>query len=651
VICTKFKPLIVLTVLAVLLGSTFLSNQFVVQASTAWPSPTDFGSNFDNYAVGIVSPFPFTFTGTTTGCGTGCSATSETGTVNNTIYQTPPYSYQNKLSLTGATLSTATSVIGYEKATVNATSSFVNVTVYVAFANLESQHNTQNDAPVCQGTLSGNDSIAKSSTSLSGNTASSASNCGVQYSNFTKMSIVFASTPGKLITVFLNATLYGFNQGGGTFTGTESDFVYFDTFSIVGAAAYTSSQGGPAINLQLLNDSSSGPYWFDPSGYTGSFILSKNNTYSNTSAQWTNAPLSGLSVAAANIHNIHEMNLITVSIGGSYPYSRTLIPPKSGTLNFFLDNPLNVNPYVFQIQSPGLAVAGDYFFVTTAGHNITSGTVDSSPGFSAYLIPGFYGIRIENTTYSTIFTGTYSLTPSTTAQGVQTTEQILIANQTSTFVPSGNTGISISQSVSGTILTSAFKDSQSETTFVNMTLYIQNRTGLVLVGFDCFSTTSIGSCTVNATNIGVVKGTFSIQTNLTQQYRLFYSYTRSSTSYQIGPYPLLGGALAKQQGNDGLGCILGTCVLITASFASSNDILLDLISIGIVIATASAFSPRFAGIGTFIIILVTGVMLSANWINLSALGVPVGALAIQGVIAAFAFLDQKEKEVQNVYST
>lgn len=625
--------------ISLLLVSTILLLLPSVSAQTlAWPAPSDFGSNFDNFAAGVQNPFPWTFTGTTSGCTGGCSNPSEVGVVNNSQYRSAPNSYQIKQYVQTAIGSSGPYTIsGYVKANFNATEGISNVTIY-----WNNNIFGVNAATNCGTQLLVNSTIQTKQTSVV--------TLGCTSSTFAKLSVIVATSPGSLVSVFLKTNMTA-SEGGGIFY--IGYYTNFDDFSIVGAAAYTSSQGGPAINFRLLNTSSAGPYWFDPTGYTGSYVTTQWASAFNNSNNWANAPSSGLSVAAMNITNgalnLTTATLVTVNIGGSYPYYRTLIPAKSGITSMYLDNPLDVNSYYFTINSPGFSVAGDYFFITQADHNVTSGYVDSAPSFSAWLSPGTYDIQIvdKSSPYNSVFSGSYILTPSSST--AQTQEQITILNQTVAYQATQYNGISVGLNLtSSTSLYSVFSDTTNAVTMANMTLYYENTSGTYAIEQACFSTSAHGSCTVEG-SIGSVSHTFTVQSNLTQQYYVIYTFVRSGT-YSIGPYLIFGGNSGQVQGNGGVSCILGICVLLTTSFQNNNNIMLDIVSVFLIIALGSAFSPKFASFGTLIVVIITGLLMSIHWVNLSALGAPALALGTQGILAALAYMNEKEKEAANTYN-
>lgn len=340
------------------------------KAIGVWPAPTDFSSNFDNFPSGTVNPFPWTYTqGSSTGVTAGTTLAQARST---------PYSY--RLSTSTITASPGPQI----QALFNATEAVVNVTVYMMLTS-----------PVNTETTSGYVTASSSTQAKQVSNSCNAATC--LNTGWVKESILVGASPGQLVTVTLNFSVSGSNSLGNA---------YFDDFSIIGAAAYTSSQGGPGINLQLFNDSSPGPYWFDPSGYTGSTLTVCYTTPScsggsNVSTTWTNAPTNGLSVAAAYLPNLATASLVTMWVGAVY--ERTLIPGPSGHLNMYLDNPSAVLAYSVSVIGPaGNATAnfpaGSDIFIQQDGHNITSGYLGSAQNFLAYLVPGVYTVVLVDGT-------------------------------------------------------------------------------------------------------------------------------------------------------------------------------------------------------------------------------------------------------------
>ncbi len=361
----KKSALVLLIVLAL---SSFVP-LLPVKAIGAWPSPTDFGSNFDNFAAGTVNPFPWTYTnGATSG---------SYGNVTNAASRSAPNSYQVYVPVT------TSSPPPYFSAIFNATRPTANVTIYVS--------------------INGHPSSGTFKTCLKiASTAQTSSICEIPAaaSTWYKISQVAAVTAGSTVTVSMNVS---------TSSASSPITWYFDDFSIIGAAAYTNSQGGPAYNFELYNSSSAcgtSACWFDPSGYTGStltvcYTSPTCSGGSNVSTTWANAPTNGLSVAAAKLTNIGSASLISVWIGSVY--ERTLIPDGSNNLAMYIDNPSAVLAYSVSVIGPaGNSTAnfpaGSDIFIQQGGHNITSGYLGSAQNFLAYLVPGVYTVVLVDGT-------------------------------------------------------------------------------------------------------------------------------------------------------------------------------------------------------------------------------------------------------------
>ena len=590
-------------------------------SSLSWPAPTDFGSNFDNFPSGTVSPFPWTYT---QGASTGVTA----GTTNSQS-RSSPYSYE--LSTSTITASPGPKI----QAVFNATESVINVTVYM---DLTSSINTE----TTYGYVSVSTPAQSKQTSFSCNAATCLS------TGWLKESVQLAAIPAQSVTVTLNFSVSGSNNLGQA---------YFDDFSIIGAAAYTSSQGGPAINLQLYNDSSAGPYWFDPSGYTGSYVQTQWTSASNNSNQWVHAPTSGLSVAGMNISNaaagltLNSANLVTVYLGGTGGYSRSLIPAKTGVTNMYLDNPLSVSSYNFQFNSPnGQLVDGDLIYLTLGGRTITSGYLDSSFAFPTYLTPGLYNIQLLNgsNTAQTIYTGSIAVSPQSSTS--QTLYSITVSNMSSSFQNTAQQSVSIGESLSGTTLDVSFKDSTSTTSWVNATLSLKGINGNTVQGFNCISTYTKTGCTTQST-IGTATSSFAgIILNETTLLYVTFTFNQSGTLHTIGPYQVQGGSVFGNVQGPQNNCIFGfACTQLTNSFNSSSSVMLDILSIAIVLAVAEGFDGKHANFGVLVLALVTGTLLSAGWINLTALTMPAAAIAILAILAVLQLAQEKEKGAESLF--
>lgn len=351
------KKFIVYLMLILFAGSSLIPLLPNVEAVGAWPAPTDFGSNFQNYTPGTTNPFPWTLTANG-GTGQVVGGNGYGGT--SALYDFTVTSSGQKPAI---------------EAQFNATSTSINVSGYT--------NCIEGDAAGLSMTLKVNSSIGTASASHS-----SGSSC--VGSNPDTYTVTILASPGKLVTVQWNVS--------NTVSSTLN--VYLSAFSIIGAAAYTNSQGGPAYNFELYNDSSAGPYWFDPSGYTGSSLSVAFASSSNVSTTWTNAPSSGLSVAAAYIKNLDTAKLVTMWVGDQY--SRTLIPNSHvNSLAMYLDNPSTVLSYKISVIGPAGNQPSDFpsgseIFIQQNNHNITSGYLDSTQGFLAYLVPGIYTVELVN---------------------------------------------------------------------------------------------------------------------------------------------------------------------------------------------------------------------------------------------------------------
>jgi hypothetical protein len=611
------KAIIIGALCFLLLLTSLLSSSTVASAQVSFKS--DFLSNFDNYVVGTVNPFPWTYFAN--GCGTS-------GLVNNTLApnaqpwaHSPPNFYT--IQINGASCDSGggvgSSSAAYIKATFNATQSNVNATFYMTGTYVDSTN----------AFLNINSSLQRSSVYC---TNSAWNSNPLQY---TKCSAVISARGGLPVTVQVNVSSGAGNAG---------QFVALDDFSIVGAAAYTNSQGGPAYNLELYNTSSAGPYWFDPSTYTGSYITVQGNGIANDSRSWANAPAGGLDVAAIFYNSLASTSLVTVHVGqGVGSYYRTLFAKASGTTAVYLDPPANVFAYtvevidVFTTLPNGTAI---YISPSASSYNLTSGYLDSSGTFPTYLQGGTYHVLVVSG--STIFYNGLMTTPAGTTAG-PTVVQIQITNSTHTVTNDIFTDIQTGVSATASSVTASFNDTGDHTTMANITFYNENVSGTFALGVVCYSTTSHGSCTV-ISPIGYVSTSFTINAKLQGQF--FIEYTFLSTKYAgtntIGPYAVAGPGVFGPQPIPQNNYMLGIGALLSSSYISTYDVFLNAIGVLIVLGLAWQFGPGEAAFGTFVMALIAAVLAFAGFITLSSIG-GTSFLLLIVLLASIKFLKHGEK--------
>lgn len=592
----KYKALIPLALLVLASFVQFLPSE----AIGAWPAPTDFASNFDNFAVGTVNPFPWTYAN-------GATAGSY-GNITGSHYRSVPNSYQISLP---ATTSTPAPKIS---ATFNATQTSVNATVY--FETSTTQPST--------GTL--NACIVVGAAKTCSTSASSGS--------FAKLSVLAGVTAGSTISVIINASTSVISSG--------SIIYYFDDFSIIGAAAYTSSQGGPAINFRLLNASSAGPYLFDPTGYAGSTLTVNFPQGTNSSSTWTNAPAGGLSVAAANItgyfggthYSFATATLITFWLGSQY--SRTLIPSATGKTNMYIDNPASVLAYVVSVigpagNSPNDFPSGSQIYIQQGGHNISSGYLDSSQKFSTYLVPGVYTVYLYDSSGGVVATNT------------QTASFPDVAGSTVTVNVFGapikyNAGIVTTQafgvawaSTTYNSLSITYKDNSGTTSQVGIVIDKTNSSGTYAV-FTLYNSTSLTTSQKNFT-ISMPVNSINLSRNYSSQmYVIFYSTssyfgTNATVGKQNIPLATCSSCIFPQANINLPGDVLGLSTVFT--FVTWTNI----IALIILVMSASSFGFLSARFGFLVLALELDFFAAIGWLPLaSALVTSLPLLAMTAIL-------------------
>jgi hypothetical protein len=471
--------------------------------------------------------------------------------------------------------------------------------------------------------------------------------CVDPYATWQKFTASYSATPGQLMGVtfecFPNHP-YGNNQ----------NFCLVDTVKVTGAILVNYP-----TNLQL-QDWANKPNLFDIYGLGGlpsanskvslSYTSAQPKTFSNITSPTLNLPYSQTNTS-----------LITVSVGNYY--SRTIIPCTSvncqgnsarwHNTTMYLDPPYAVNSYLFQFQDlTGKIVAGDVITIGIGGLNITTGYLDASRAFQTWLRTDTYSVQVRNVTNGAIlFNSQLAVSPQN--PGTQTLIQVEVSNATSTPINTDQSQVSVGINlINPTTVQVSFNDGSGATTMVNATLFLQNITGNFNLGTLCASTSAHGSCVVVSSIGNVVLGSFILPNmNVTSGLYIMFTFINPTLGgiVVIGGYPVIGGSILPHEGTTN-NCIFGACYVLTASFNSTNDVILDFISIAILIFIACVFSARNASFGALLLSIITGIFYGANWISLNAIALPAGLITLFAALAVLSFVHAKEKEAANIYS-
>lgn len=473
----RFKALL----LIILFASMGILPMLPSNAVGEWPKPNDFAMNFDNFATGTLNPYPFTQIGSH-GVGTGVSYFGVFGC---STWCSAPNVYALGTPANG---------------TVSLQANF-NATGYKAVATIQSN--------CINSYLAGDTAIFTLKDSVMSNATKVQSATG--HCQATGNSILYNATvstiPGQ--NVLVNFTWV---------SGNGQQFIYLDNFQILYGSVIISN-----YNFELYNASSAGPWWFDPSQYAGSQLIVNYPSSTNNSAQWPNAPTSGLSIPDVKYNLLNTATLVTLYVGGVY--SRTLIPPPSPqTMAMYVDNPSSVQAFKITVQAPpGYYGQGSDIFIIMGGHNVTSGYLDSTQSFSTYLVPGAYTVTLNDGLHSQTQIQTFSSTTS----AITINGYAINTPQNANGVSSLHWTAGFNSTATGIIFN--YWDNTSTTTSLGLQVKIQNGSGTYLAYSHVYTvSTPFVSVTVPANSNLLNK-------NLSQY---LYAYVSISSSYYGGNYSL-----------------------------------------------------------------------------------------------------------------
>ena len=662
-----------------------LTTVSTAQQSCNWDNVIITGGSLLNTFNTIANPVSATVIGESTSCGSPCTSTSIT-TTNGNIFVVGVATHYITTDLTASVMSDTSSFVWKEIPGSNAVLSPTTPAQVVWFATNITSTGTDtitvtiptsgSQTFVSIYELTANKTIADYKTAVgsgSSNDAFTSGITGIATGSF--VSGILAMNGYKSIAASGGCNiLSGSGSDGSTFSG-GSEYIgnwasgcdIAQTFS-VSTGTYVDS--GIAIpptagnNLNLI-DFANQPNLFNIVKYSGAANTSVSNAllYVDYASgqQYVIKNLSAPDLELPTTATITQQ--ITVYVNSNY--YRSVIPDGTSTTNgittILMDAPNLVSSYLFQFNNPSQTLASsDRIYFYAGSQLITSGYLDAGLTFATWLRATTYQVEIFSPTgnigtLTPLFDSSISVSPSTTSS--QTIESILVSSQSVKFIPTLQGNVSIALTLTGTnTLTSSYRDISNTTTIVNMTLYTKNVTGTFSTT-NCLDNSSIrpAGCTAFDLNSAATSTFSPIQFNNTGVYtvtftiRQYYNGVNQSI-VNLGPYFISNGTIGGTTGADN-NAVLGFSAILLGSFNSTNDIILDIISLLIILSIAEGFSGKYANFGVLVVVIVTGVFLSKNWINLTALGVPSVVLVILGVMAVLQYTGDKEKEAENVYDT
>ena len=406
----------------------------------------DFPDGFDTYPSGATSPFgPWSMAFGTPGCWVGSSVLGVNGSA-----QTAPNIYDFAFTAGGGCGAAEQAILSF---TENASQPEIAFSYYLTLAS--------GTAP---------DFLAFNSCS-SATVATSPVLVG-----WNQYTMTWAQATGSTCVIKLQVT-----------SGAGSFFLYVDTAYLRGANAVI-----PGYDFTLVHYATQ--QWLNISGYSGSSLrvnyktAQTCSTYGMIQASPTVCLLSGLTVPdlfiGTSFYGPPNPTLITVNVGGSVPYTRTIIPPPNllhgttpGNISMYLDEPSigTIFSYTLTIDdlTSSFPVNSTQVYVQQGGFVITSGYLDSASHFAMTMQPGLYTLTLLNPTHpSSPFT--YPLTLTNTISN----PSVIVQNSNQT-VPLGAISqylYNLGWDCDGDGATSTFTDTLGTMTSVTTTLYRNNAT-------------------------------------------------------------------------------------------------------------------------------------------------------------------------------
>ena len=432
-----------------------------------------------------------------------------------------------------------------------------------------------------------------------------------------------SETPGQQFQIQFTLSV------GSSVSGTV--IVYIDNVDVVGANGIVAG-----ANLFLVNYATQ--QLFDVSAYTNSSLRINYDTsfncgaYGFTQASSTVCLATAIAVPDFNI-SLTNATLITVNIGGSVPYTRTIIPQPNllnGTIPadqyVYLDTP-NACPSLCSYQLTVNDVTGDYTtgtqaFVEQGHYVITSAPLDAQPVIAMTMQPGIYNLTLISADAQHSITEPLSLTATNSAPSI--------------IVQNGSNPVTIGpfQQFTGSAtwdcdtggITSTITDSLGTMTHEVFDLYRTNTTfpGSALIATHASSTTGGPGFSVSYDFRNSTIGTKNLNASTANEYTVGWMLTTPQGLQSFGRYPVTLSSscidLPNLAGASGAFNVPIAVLGLSQIFQTSNAYE-EIFAIIIIVATAGIVAARFAHIVMLVIGGEVGLLGAMTWL-------PVGPAAI-----------------------
>lgn len=498
----------------------------MLYALSAIPSVfADFPDGFDTYQTNVQNPGPWTFLPDSSNCWTGGVLT---GQQNSVVPQSPPNMYGiGFVAGCGGTFHNSFFTVG-----ANVTSNTLNFTFY---ANVDSQPSTASSDGIqlvmcgtteqlfVNGTSSGNPFILISS-----------------IRHWTKVSATQFFAVGQVCTGGIQIEVTAVVGDSGGFR------VDVDTTNMIGANAISAG-----VNFFLMNYPSQ--TWFPISSFSGSSVRVNYNqavTCPNNMVQASPTVCitkSPLTIPDLNLPLTHA-TLVTVNIGGSVPYTRTIIPQPN------LLNPTTPSSQVMYLDVPAACPSicsytltvndfTNFFpagtsgaFIQQGGFTITSALLDSQSALAMTMQPGLYNLTLISAN------GLHTSSQPLSLSATDASPSILIQNGSSPLVigPFQQFSYVAFWDCDTGGITSLVGDSLGTMTQETFNLYRYNTTfmGGQLIGTNTQTVTGGPGFTVNYDFRNLTLGTKNLNFNTPNEYQVSYVLSTPQGPQNFGRYPI-----------------------------------------------------------------------------------------------------------------
>ena len=351
--------------------------------------------------------------------------------------------------------------------------------------------------------------------------------------------------------------------------------------------------------------------------------------------------------------SLSHATLITVTVGGSIPYTRTIIPQpnllfnsSTPTQTVYLNTPsacpficsysLTVNDFT------GFYPSGSEAFIQQGNYTMTSAPLDAQSVIAMTMPPGLYNFTLISPY------GQHSITEGLSLTATNNAPSILIQNGSSPIL------IGPFQQFTGSAtwdcdtggITSTITDSLGTMTQEVFNLYRYNQTadGGVLIATHTSSTTGGPGFSVSHDFLNSTIGTDNLNVTTGNEYKVGWTLTTPHGIEDFGQYPISISSSCSSFPNlvgAAQGFRVPTAVLGLSQIFATANAYEEVFSIVIIIATAGIVAARFAHMVMLVVGAEVGILGLMTWL-------PVGPAAVLSpiflLVGALGFLSNRARK-------